>query len=71
MTISEQMDRIMDSMSEIAYGQPMSACIQNGICVMCSGEAKTFESEDQLRKFKLTGMCKFCQTKYLYKEINK
>ena len=70
MTISNQMDRIMDSISELAYGKPMSNCIQNGICIMCSGEAKTFESEEQLREFKLTAMCRFCQDKHLKEKVN-
>ncbi len=42
-------------------GVDMEECINNGICVICGGDAHDFINEISEAEFQISGTCQICQ----------
>jgi len=51
----------LDNISEAWFGRSRSECIAKGICVVCGGEATSFDDLIARKEFGISGMCQKCQ----------
>jgi len=59
---NEAIEGMLERLSGI-IGSPRSVAFEQGICVLCGGEAKEFNDSVSEREYALSGMCQCCQDK--------
>ncbi len=53
----------LDQVTQRMFGRSRSSCIENGVCVACGGDAKSFKDTLSMQDFSVTGICQDCQDK--------
>ena len=61
MAKSPEMTAALDMVSQEFFGRSRTECIAKGICVICGGEAKSFDDLISRKEFGISGMCQSCQ----------
>lgn len=61
MAKSPEMIAFLDKLTTATYGRSRSECIAQGICVICGGEAKSFDDLIARKEFGISGLCQKCQ----------
>jgi len=61
MAKSPEMTAALDNISAAWFGRSRTECIAQGICVICGGEAKSFDDLIARKEFGISGMCQRCQ----------
>lgn len=61
MAKSPEMIAALDKISAAWFGRSRTECIEKGICVLCGGEAKSFDDLYARNEFGISGMCQKCQ----------
>jgi len=55
------MSKMLDNLSELAYGRSASNSIKMDVCVACGKPAVEFADEVSRREFSISGLCQKCQ----------
>jgi hypothetical protein len=53
--------KMLDNLSEMAYGRSASDSIKADVCVACGKPAVEFTDEISKREFSISGLCQECQ----------
>jgi len=52
---------MIDQSSTALYGRPTSGALALNICVSCTEDASSFNSEVAKREYQISGLCQSCQ----------
>ena len=60
---SPEMETFIDLNAHKMFGHTRTGSIHNDTCVICGGNASTFEDDLSRKEYAISGMCQECQNK--------
>jgi uncharacterized CHY-type Zn-finger protein len=60
---SDSIEAVLENLSKL-FNTPRSFALENSLCVMCGGEARSFKDALAEKEYKLSGMCQVCQDSF-------
>ena len=64
MSKSEEMKKVLDSVSDTFQGPNRSTALKTNKCVMCGKDATKFRDAISMREYFISGICQDCQDKF-------